>query len=214
MKKPPNSSERCSTATASSAASLGVPDAHPAVAGVAFDEHAQRPPGARRPGRDWEDVAVVHHHGHRRAFEQTREPRELEVAEHVRRQEQVVESRSGHRLGFADRLAGEADSAELELAAGDLDALVVLMCGRPSRPSSSQRRCQRARFRSRPVQVDDRRRRLHVERAHVRAGRRPRSRRAGRPGARRRRRPRRIRLREELRIDAALRPGKSPRSAR
>ena len=70
---------------------LGIGDARAAEAGVALDEHAQLAPGARgRPVEARSSRGVVGHDRHARPLEQRRQVRELPLAKHVGRDEQVV----------------------------------------------------------------------------------------------------------------------------
>ena len=143
-------------------------DAEAAVAGVALDEHAQFLPGPRgRLGEAGQDALVVHSHGHRHAFEQPREPRELGLADHVRRHEEVVEAGVGHCLGLAERLAGEARRAELQLTARDLGALVRLHVRAAREAELVAARLPAGEVPLHPVEVDDGRRCFQLELGHA-----------------------------------------------
>ena len=73
---------------------LRIGDARAAEAGVALDEHAQLAPAARgRAVETGQHAGVVGGDRDRRTLEQAREARQLSLAEHVQRHEQVVHAR-------------------------------------------------------------------------------------------------------------------------
>ncbi len=119
--------------------------------------------GALEPGQQ---TGVVGDDGHGRPFEQLGEARDLAVADDVRRQQEVVEAGFGHQLGLAERLARDAGRAELDLAAGDLDALVGLDVRPVAEPELVAVPLPPREVLLQPVEVDDRRRRRDVELAH------------------------------------------------
>ena len=126
MKPAKRSGGRRATCSASSAAALGV-DTPVRPRPVSHSTRTRRlPPRCGTLRGPAAGRASSADHGDGRSLEQAREPRELVLADDVRRQQEVVEAGLGHRLGLAEGLAGEARRAELDLAAGDLDALVRL----------------------------------------------------------------------------------------
>ena len=73
-----------------------------------------------------EATGVVERDGEAGAAGQGHQAGELGAAQQVEGQEDVAEAGIGHDLGLAQLLAGDADGAELDLAAGELRDLVGL----------------------------------------------------------------------------------------
>ena len=98
-----------------------------AEAGVAFDEHRQRPPAAAGAGREaFEHGFVVGDHAQARdRAGEVDQAADLVVADDVEADEDVVGD-AGEDLGLADLLAGDADGAGGDLHRGDRRDLVGL----------------------------------------------------------------------------------------
>ena len=136
-----------STSAARSAAAPGV--GRPCGRGRCRTRRARAgAPGARRRCVETgQDASIVHGDGHRRAFEQSRETRELALAEHVRRHEQVPKPASA--IVSASPRVWHVRPAAPSQAAGGRSRCTCgsSRAGGSTSPSSSQRRLPAERFR-------------------------------------------------------------------
>ena len=135
-------------------------DSRAAEPRVAVDEHTKRPGGPGRSGEPREQPRVVHADGQLRPFVQAGEPGELRRSEDVHRHEHVVDAGPDHRLGLEQRLAGDADGAELDLPLRDLDALVRLHVRPVAQADPVALSLPAGEIALEPVEIDDRGRRL------------------------------------------------------
>ena len=148
------------TASASSAAAAGVATpVRPSPVSQSTSTRSGRvvPAAAASPG---EQPRVVDADGHLRPFVQAGEPGELRRSEDVHRHEHVVDACPDHRLGLEQRLAGDADGAELDLPLRDLDALVRLHVRPVAQADPVALGLPAGEIALEPVEIDDRGRRL------------------------------------------------------
>ncbi len=100
-----------------------------AEAGIAFDEEAHVDAMAAACFRQsLGDHLVIQHHGHAlQALDQRRQPLGLGFADHIEGEQDVIgHAGVGHHFDLAELLAGDADSARIDLHLGERRQLVRL----------------------------------------------------------------------------------------